>query len=318
MEWVRIPSLHPWHHSYDQVSLVCTMCGKSWWKEACGLGWQICTFQSQFLIWVNAQFNTIYFSYRCMIYDSMSSSESVSWPKNRGWIKVNVNQTGFYRVNYELANWWRLTEHLKQSPNSEVDQCMWHTNTYKYTHTTHMYICTHLSYTCADMHSVLLGIFFFPQVLTPADRAGLLDDVFALSRCVHSCYRVVCGVVCMHCTCTTWIHCCCHCKHTHVLITFIIYTPFLCSAGHLGVVTAFNLSSYLEGERHYLPWSVTLSWMHTIGERLSLTLLYGKYKVHYLPFLLLLLFKAHLNGISLVNRILHVTVSCACCPWRRS
>lgn len=261
-----------------------------------------------------------------MIYDSMSSSESVSWPNDR-WIKVNVNQTGFYRVNYELANWWKLTEHLKQTPNSVVDQCTWHTNT----HTTYMYICTHLSYTRTDMHSVLLGIFFFPQVLTPADRAGLLDDVFALSRCVHSCYKVACSIVAhahthvhehtcfCHCkhthTCTymcTWTHCCCHCKHTHMLITFIIYTPFPCSAGHLGVVTAFNLSSYLERERHYLPWSVALSWMHTIGERLSLTPLYGKYKVHTsLPPL-----QSPLHGISLVNRIL--TVSCVnwYCLWR--
>ena len=98
-----------------------------------------------------------------------------------------------------------------------------------------------------------------------------------------------------------------------MLITFIIYTPFPCSAGHLGVVTAFNLSSYLERERHYLPWSVALSWMHTIGERLSLTPLYGKYKVHTsLPPPL----QSPLHGISLVNRIL--TVSCVnwYCLWR--
>ena len=56
-------------------------------------------------------------------------------------------------------------------------------------------------------------------------------------------------------------------------------TPPPCSAGQLCTLTAFNLSSYLRGERDYLPWAAALNWIHTLGVRLSLTPVYGKYKV---------------------------------------
>jgi len=59
-------------------------------------------------------------------------------------------------------------------------------------------------------------------------------------------------------------------------------TPPLCSAGQLCTLTAFNLSSYLRRERDYLPWAAALSWIHTLGARLSLTPVYGKYKVGHL------------------------------------
>lgn len=52
------------------------------------------------------------------------------------WIKANVNQTGFYRANYEPSNWDALTAQLQQDH----------------------------------------------QVLSPADRASLLDDAFTLTR----------------------------------------------------------------------------------------------------------------------------------------
>ena len=35
-------------------------------------------------------------------------------------MKANVNETGFYRVNYEADNWMALTQHLMENPNSTV------------------------------------------------------------------------------------------------------------------------------------------------------------------------------------------------------
>lgn len=49
-----------------------------------------------------------------------NSVVTVSFPANSGFIKVNVNQTGFYRVNYDLSNWYDIIAHLRSNPNSEV------------------------------------------------------------------------------------------------------------------------------------------------------------------------------------------------------
>ncbi|CAB4031270.1 glutamyl aminopeptidase-like, partial [Paramuricea clavata] len=54
---------------------------------------------------------------------------------DNGWLKLNPNQTGYYRVNYPIENWKNLAKTLQ------------------YDH----------------------------QRLSPSDRAGLLDDVFALA-----------------------------------------------------------------------------------------------------------------------------------------
>lgn len=62
--------------------------------------------------------------------------------------------------------------------HTHMNACI-HTCTYSQTHTnTHMYVYIYksLNYVCTYV--------CLPQVLTPADRAGLLDDAFALSRCV--------------------------------------------------------------------------------------------------------------------------------------
>ena len=39
---------------------------------------------------------------------------SLNWDGN-GWIKGNIGQTGFYRVNYEEKNWDMLAEQLKNN-----------------------------------------------------------------------------------------------------------------------------------------------------------------------------------------------------------
>ena len=38
---------------------------------------------------------------------------AVQWPQG-GWIKANMDQTGFYRVNYEEANWLEIISYLKR------------------------------------------------------------------------------------------------------------------------------------------------------------------------------------------------------------
>ena len=37
---------------------------------------------------------------------------AVQWPSG-GWIKANINQTAFYRVNYEVENWLEIGKYLK-------------------------------------------------------------------------------------------------------------------------------------------------------------------------------------------------------------
>ena len=47
-------------------------------------------------------------------------TETVDFPSDKGFIKVNVGQTGFYRVNYDLSNWLNLIAHLHDNPQSQV------------------------------------------------------------------------------------------------------------------------------------------------------------------------------------------------------
>ena len=59
--------------------------------------------------------------------DPSPFSASVEWPATSGgWIKANVGQTGFYRVNYEITNWWALSSYLrtKSSWESMVYTCI--------------------------------------------------------------------------------------------------------------------------------------------------------------------------------------------------
>jgi aminopeptidase N len=44
----------------------------------------------------------------------------VTFAADAGFIKVNVNQTGFYRVNYDLGNWHDIIAHLRSNPQSQV------------------------------------------------------------------------------------------------------------------------------------------------------------------------------------------------------
>ena len=46
-------------------------------------------------------------------------SESVSL-RPGCWVKANVNQSGFYRVNYDIDNWYLLISHLKGDLQSTV------------------------------------------------------------------------------------------------------------------------------------------------------------------------------------------------------
>ena len=44
----------------------------------------------------------------------------MDFPSDKGFIKVNVEQSGFYRVNYDLSNWHDIISHLHSNPKSEV------------------------------------------------------------------------------------------------------------------------------------------------------------------------------------------------------
>ena len=39
--------------------------------------------------------------------------DTINWDSSsNGFIKANVNQTGFYRVNYDIENWRKIINHL--------------------------------------------------------------------------------------------------------------------------------------------------------------------------------------------------------------
>ena len=44
----------------------------------------------------------------CFILDKTT----FDWPQSDGWIKANTDSLGFYRVNYDEANWLALTKQL--------------------------------------------------------------------------------------------------------------------------------------------------------------------------------------------------------------
>ncbi|XP_053204112.1 endoplasmic reticulum aminopeptidase 1-like [Panonychus citri] len=68
-----------------------------------------------------------------------STNSAIPFPHHVDWFKINVNQTGFYRVNYDEYNWKRLISLLDRSGPD-----------------------THL--------------------LSPSDRANLIDDAFSFMR----------------------------------------------------------------------------------------------------------------------------------------
>lgn len=39
---------------------------------------------------------------------------NLAWPENSGWLKVNSDEVGFYRVNYDVENWKALIKQLKE------------------------------------------------------------------------------------------------------------------------------------------------------------------------------------------------------------
>lgn len=53
-----------------------------------------------------------------------SYTETITVPESTNWIKINKNQVGFYRVNYEIDEWKKLSEALSKdlAPFSDADR----------------------------------------------------------------------------------------------------------------------------------------------------------------------------------------------------
>ena len=118
-------------------------------------------------------------------------------------------------------------------------------------------VCVFLSPSCLTKQTALSGV----------DRAGLVDDVFALSRLPMVATTCISVSNCV--TCWSYLKCC---KSSSL------------SAGHLDITTAMELSQYLRKERDYVPWEAAFEWLYTFSGRLSLTGTYGKFEVQmFLP-----------------------------------
>ena len=48
-------------------------------------------------------------------------SALLNWPMSSGWIKVNVGQIGYYRVNYEKENWRALCDQLNSDHRVSIN-----------------------------------------------------------------------------------------------------------------------------------------------------------------------------------------------------
>ena len=55
-------------------------------------------------------------------YSSKSILATLNWASSDGWIKANVDQIGYYRVNYETENWKSL--YLQLQFDHKVRTCI--------------------------------------------------------------------------------------------------------------------------------------------------------------------------------------------------
>lgn len=84
----------------------------------------------------------------------------------RSWLLANINQTGYFRVNYDLHNWKLLIQQLHSGhqvpPHSlPVASCLT---------------------SCFPFSSLMKPAYRFFQVISVGNRAGLIDDAFNLAR----------------------------------------------------------------------------------------------------------------------------------------
>ena len=115
------------------------------------------------------------------------------------------------------------------------------------------------------------------------DRAGLLDDAFALSRYVQDCSLFLFSLLpsCLLSLLSILTQYPCFAPPT---LSVLMHTPSHTHphshrAGQLDTNIAFNLSTYLLQEMEYVPWAAALTWINAFAGRLSLTPIYSQYQV---------------------------------------
>lgn len=100
-----------------------------------------------------------------------SEHHRITYLDKGSWLLGNINQTGYFRVNYDLRNWRLLIDQLIR--NHEV-------------HSRFAYQIPFLIYEYLPFLILIYHIIFsnWPQVLSVSNRAGLIDDAFSLARYV--------------------------------------------------------------------------------------------------------------------------------------
>lgn len=126
-----------------------------------------------FPLWLNRFFREkvmLWLTDRLFVY-FVSETHRIGQMHDNTWLLGNINQTGYFRVNYDLQNWKLLIQQLHNNPqvNLFISLFVW--------------LCLILfrSFTVLFFYWTSVCLSFF-QIISVGNRAGLIDDAFNLAR----------------------------------------------------------------------------------------------------------------------------------------
>lgn len=74
--------------------------------------------------WMLIKDNIVCFNINlCISFSKLAQVEDLKTNENE-WVLANINVTGYYRVNYDQANWERLLNVLQTSRQVRINKCI--------------------------------------------------------------------------------------------------------------------------------------------------------------------------------------------------
>ena len=55
-----------------------------------------------------------------LTFSTLLCLDTITWSNSEGFIKLDSNENGFYRVNYDTSNWKSIIAFLSNDPMSQV------------------------------------------------------------------------------------------------------------------------------------------------------------------------------------------------------